>query len=143
MSILMSIHAEHLANIYTGKKTVELRKNKPKIEHFCEYIYFYECGASGSRMITGRAKLADILYIPPHHEFSIEQSDAVTGVAEQACVPLHKLLDYTPGYGWELYRIEKFDNPVPLAAIGLTRPPQSWQYIWGDQTGIIRQHGWR
>lgn len=29
--------------------------------------------------------------------------------------------------------------PVPLSAIGMTRPPQSWQYITAEQAAILER----
>jgi len=42
---------------------------------------------------------------------------------------LHEYLDSGRGYAWYIQNLIIFDEPKPLSDFGLTKAPQSWQYV--------------
>lgn len=41
-------------------------------------------------------------------------------------------------YGWKLEDIRRYEKPVTLKWFGVSRPPQSWQYVIIDRSDAIR-----
>ena len=39
----------------------------------------------------------------------------------------------------DVYKRQRLPAAVPLSAIGLTRPPQSWQYLTDEQAAILER----
>ena len=58
--------------------------------------------------------------------------NAIRILAAQARVGFAELVNYLPCWDWGM-------NAVPLSAIGLTRPPQSWQYLTPEQASILER----
>ncbi len=50
-----------------------------------------------------------------------------------ACVTPEKWKEYKPTYSWSIYHARRFKEPMPLADLGITRAPQSWQYLTEGQ----------
>lgn len=48
-------------------------------------------------------------------------------------------MNYTPCYGWFVKDPARLPAPVPLSTIGLTRPPQSRQYLTTDQAATLER----
>ena len=56
----------------------------------------------------------------------------------QACVTEEHLRNYLPCYVWGVQDPVRIST-VPLSDIGMTRPPQSWQYISPAQAAILER----
>ena len=55
-------------------------------------------------------------------------------VERESCLDEKQLEEYAGGKGWPLWGwqvadVKVYDTPRPLQAYGISRPPQSWQYI--------------
>lgn len=154
-SVLISIQPKWCELIASGKKTVEVRKTKPKLEPpFKAYIY---CtigdGAKGdilpqSRVTCGKVigefvcdRIEEIGFSPEMHGQYICRDQSFI---EQSCVPFDEMFDYLDeeyGYGWHISDLVIYDQPKELSGfIGLrktkfgyapivARPPQSWCYV--------------
>lgn len=134
-NILLSIKPPYARLILKGKKVYELRKNtpnKPKKERIT--LYLYESGKKGKRLIIGKCEMSNMDHLtedyPKNDLWMLEH------YAEGACVLLQELKNYMPCYVWNLSNPLKVNN-VSLSDIGLTRPPQSWQYLTEEQAEII------
>ena len=57
---------------------------------------------------------------------------------KQACVTEEHLRNYLPCYVWGIQDPVRIST-VPLSDIGMTRPPQSWQYLADEQAAILEQ----
>lgn len=136
INILASVRQPFSGFIMDGKKPWELRKNAPRIprrEHVT--LWLYESGKDGERAIIGKCRM--VSYVALRH---MPFGDALALLIKDACVTEKHLRNYLPCYAWGI------QNPVriptmPLSAIGLTRPPQSWQYISPEQTDILERRG--
>ncbi len=134
INILLSVRRPFSGFILDGKKPWELRKNAPRIP--CgEHVTFwtYESGKDGARAIIGMCRLWCI--IPLRH---MPFGDALALLIKEACVTEEHLRNYLPCYAWGVQDPVRIST-VPLSAIGLTRPPQSWQYITDEQAAILER----
>lgn len=154
-AVLMSIQPKWCELIASGKKTVEVRKTKPKFETpFKVYIYqtirhwtydIYSKIANFQGKVIGEFVCDAII---SHCEM------ANADIAEQqGRIKREKLLEYSNGkqlYGWHISDLVIYDKPKELSefrkpivchrgiqkdnCIGcwdceITRPPQSWCYV--------------
>ena len=127
-AILLSIKPEWAEKIYSGEKTVEWRKSRPKLPAGRNIrIYLYET--------TPVKKVTGLMYVGKveHHPV-----DKVTDpVYTRGCVPREELEKYAAGkdlFAWIILgsrTMETFNGKeyLTLADFGLERPPQSWQYV--------------
>lgn len=135
INILLSVRQPFSGFILDNKKPWELRKNAPRIprgEHVT--LWLYESGQYGARGIIGKCRLWCI--IPLRH---MPFGDALALLIKEACVTEEHLRNYLPCYAWGVMDPVRLPAPVPLSAIGLTRPPQSWQYLTDEQAGILER----
>ena len=135
INILLSVRRPFSGLILDGKKTWELRKNAPRIprgEHVT--LWLYESGKDGKRAIIGKCRMVSYVYMR-HTPFRCIPGDLI----EDFCVTGERLRDYLPCYAWGVQDPVKLPAAVPLSVIGLTRPPQSWQYLTDEQADILER----
>lgn len=156
-SILISIKPKWCELIANGKKTIEVRKNKPKLEApFKCYIYCTQC-----ELLT-RSHHNAMIYVSHNRKYQtalervgnitlsgkvigefvcdgiIEMCDIGTAFAAVTdydvtgcCLSYDELHDYGKGkflYGWHISSLVIYDKPKELSELMVTRPPQSWCY---------------
>lgn len=127
-AVLMSIQPKWCELIASGKKTVEVRKTKPKIETpFKCYIYETQgrtetpfVDEEGHYIFKGRGKVIgefmcdDITDIRYH-----EEADCYcVGKPQSTCLnyeELHKYLQGKQGYGWHISDLVIYDDPRELS----------------------------
>ena len=135
INILLSVRRPFSDLILDGKKTWELRKNAPRIprgEHVT--LWLYESGMDGTRGIIGKCRLVVTAGLRPYPPKGI-----LEWPMNQACVTEEHLRNYLPCYVWGVQDPVKLPAAVPLSVIGLTRPPQSWQYLTDEQAAILER----
>lgn len=137
INILISIKKPWSRQILSGEKTWELRKTFP-YKYYTEKVtvWIYESGKVGSRAVIGKCVL--------HAVWNIREdiSDSfIREITEKACVEYDLLKSYDPNYIWELSSPIFVNSPVRLSEIGLTRPPQSWQYLTDEQAAMLERSG--
>ena len=82
INILLSVRRPFSGKILSGEKTLELRKNMPRLRgREFETIWLYESGKDGERAIIGKCRLALCLTI--NKEVS---PDSLSAVCKSACV---------------------------------------------------------
>lgn len=133
--VMLSIHHKYAELIFSGQKTLEIRKTAPS----CSYpyiIYMYETKRDGgagavvgffkcnqnSKEKAFKRNYTDTEIIKIYRE----------DIAERACLTTDELTEYANGK--EIYALSvsipiRFPRPRPLSDFGLTRAPQSWQYL--------------
>lgn len=136
INILLSVRRPFSGLILSGEKIWELRKNAPRIHHG-EHVtlWLYESGKDGKRAIIGKCRLVVTASIYPYPPEGILEL-----VIKNACVTEEHLRNYLPCCVWSVQDPMRIST-VPLSAIGLTRPPQSWQYITDEQADILERRG--
>ncbi len=130
--ILISIKRRWADDILEGRKTVELRKTKPAGKTDANgYQYAHDMAyivSTPGNCIIGLAQVN--LYTSINGALN-EYAPGISGkkLLRDACVSREEFSAYAPKFSWELSYPVRFYVPVPLDAIGINRPPQSWQYM--------------
>ena len=162
-SVLISIQPKWCELIASGKKTVEVRKTRPKLETpFKVYIYctqglFKDLGIIGNEMYQKRMKVIGEFVCDKIVEFENSIYDeALPETVARSCVPMYDLLVYLGkqdyGFGWHISDLVIYDQPkelsefcsydarirvgengYPMPTHEITRPPQSWCYVKGGE----------
>ena len=126
--IIISIHPQHVKNIFDGKKTIELRKNIPKCEFPLKMIIYETKNNNGSGMVVGEFVCKWYRKLKGFELASIYAAR----IAKCAAVSHSELCDYGRDTGIFALNISNptyYDIPKPITDYGLSRPPQSWQYL--------------
>ena len=142
-AVLISIRPEWSALIQDGKKTIEVRKNRPKLEPpFTVYIYQTKpkWGDWNERdgHIVGEFTCKEIrLYPAPE---LMEDSKALNDLYWRGLLKTSDIWDYSGGktkdlFGWVISDLRVYDKPLKLSELArldgqpVKRPPQSWGYV--------------
>lgn len=135
LNILASIKCPYSGEILSGEKGWELRKTAPRLMRGDSVtLWLYESGKDGAREIIGKCQM--ICIVPLKH---MPFGDALEEMKQGACVTEEHLRAYLPCYAWGICEPLKLSAAVPLSAIGLIRPPQSWQYLTDNQAAILER----
>ena len=158
-AVLISINPKYCELIANGKKTVEVRKSKPKLETpFKVYIY---CTNNGGSLHKGYGGLY-------YHKSNVGKNDSscingkvigefvCSNIAKGnsqlgSCISMQEISEYANGkevYGWcisdlviyekpkELSEFRSYnlsvyvdDNGYPMPTHEIKRPPRSWCYV--------------
>lgn len=122
--VLMSIRPRFAEQILAGGKRVELRRRRLGDEVTCVVVY----ATSPVRAIVGAFGVAGQDTRPP--------ADLWAAYCDVAGIGHEDYVGYFDGCAQataiRVGAVWVPAGPVPLAATGLTRPPQSWQYLPGD-----------
>jgi predicted transcriptional regulator len=156
-AVMLSIQPKWIELIASGKKTVEVRKTKPKIDvPFKCYIYETQgrtetpfVDEEGHEIFKGRGQVIG--------EFVCDKVDGFTyfencvtpkmvNVGIEGCLTLDELAKYfkgnSDGYAWHITDLVIYDKPKDLNDFGRwiyngdwhifdrkRKPPQSWCYV--------------
>lgn len=133
--VLISIHPRHCENIASGKKTVEVRKTKPKLETpFKCYIYMTKSGNNALEIFEqdGNSYAHSVNYHMAGKvigEFICDFFDEFEkgkGVKfkrfmalHETCLDVNSILQYIGTndmiYGWHISDLKIYDNPKELS----------------------------
>lgn len=120
--VLISIRHQYAAQIYAGTKRYELRHNAPSFDHNTT-MWIYEPLPVGK--ITGYVEYLSCIKGNPTLIWDVFRNQL--GVTKQEFDNYYKGRKFA--YIWRIYQVSKLDEPISLAEIGLTRPPQSYQFL--------------
>lgn len=136
--IMQSIHHEHAENIFIGAKDYEIRKTAPSGGSYPYIIYMYETkrdGGAGAvvgfymcRAIITTNAFGEALY----KSNTPEEAAVRQEIAKRACRTEEQLIEYADSGSiriWVVSNPIRFPRPRPLSDFGLSRAPQSWQYL--------------
>lgn len=130
INILLSVRRPFSGKILSGEKRWELRKNAPRLKKGDSVtLWLYESGKDGERAIIGECQLKYLIPVI---------SRVPIWLPSKACVTEEYLQNYLPCKAWGVQDPVRIST-VPLSDIGLTRPPQSWQYISPAQAAILER----
>ena len=131
-AVLISINPKWCELIASGKKTVEVRKSRPKLETpFKCYIYQTQRGGVIGEFvcwcISGcRFARDDNLWFS--NDENIESYEEV----KNSCLSAKEIIDYGQGKGlwfWHISDLVIYDKPKALCEFDIEYPPQSWRYV--------------
>lgn len=135
LSILISIKPAYVDLIFSGNKTVELRRVLPKnLPDNTEVIIY---ASSPTKSIVGKARIKNIEEQPIDKLW--KNFGHRTGITFEYFKEYFKGKDR--GYGLILDKIEKFSAPYPLCSLRDTlnfSPPQSYMYTPPSLLEIIQ-----
>lgn len=155
-SVLISIQPKWCELIASGKKTVEVRKTKPKLETPFK-VYIYETKAlykpnGCNHLFEGKGKVIGEFVCS-----NIAKGNSQLG----SCLTMREISEYANGkeiYGWHISNLVIYDKPRELSEFRikckggcdipylysppcencrkdrLTRPFQSWGYVYEADT---------
>lgn len=126
--VLLSVRPEWCELIAEGKKTLEIRKTKPKIKPpFKCFIYMtsgnavyvtpnnMRCSACGGRIVIGEFTCSQILTIDiPYPAF---QNELDENILHDSCVryyDLHRYAYHDDVFGWKITELKIYDAPKQL-----------------------------
>ena len=142
-AVLLSIRQQHAANIYAGTKTAELRKTTPRFAPggydpatYPFRVYMYESKQDGGiGAVTGYFDCTAYIGVKPQNN---ERYPAF--MAQEAQVSQDYLEKYGAGgwvYAWKVKNPHRLPYPVQVSALGVKRPPQSWQFLDAEACDIL------
>lgn len=135
-SILLSIKPEFVDLIFSGEKTVELRKAIPKNLSNNDEIIIY--ASSPTKSIVGKAKIKKVAQHSPNTLW--KKVGAKTGISFTHFKNYFK--NKSTAYGIFLEDIERFSTSIPLNTlrkeINFT-PPQSYMYTSDALLKVLAQ----
>lgn len=122
-AVLISIRPKWCEKIISGEKTVEVRKNRPKLDTpFKCYIYCTQSGVALGALgkhgkVVGEFTCDRIDRLAPANEpYGIYDID--DDYVLQTCLENGALWDYghgTPVYGWHISNLKIYDTPKELS----------------------------
>lgn len=146
-SVMISIKPKWCELIASGRKTIEVRKNRPKLETpfkcyiyctkpknehedfiriDCQKIQFY-----GGQKVIGEFVCDEILQFN-HDDYNSPAYDISDDDLNRTCLGQEDLNRYANGktlYGWHISDLIIYDEPRELSEYKINRPPQSWCYV--------------
>lgn len=152
-SVLISIRPKWCELIANIKKIIEVRKNRPMLETpFRCYIYEtkaryvkskngYGCGKVIGEFVCCRInRIAHCgtsnkdIRLKIVDDFCYKEIDYE--YLQKCQLAYSELEMYSNGgdiYGWHISDLKIYDRPKELSEFGLSRPPQSWCYVGGEE----------
>lgn len=126
----MSIKPEWAKKIYSGEKTVEWRKTKPKNFSIENKIFLYE--TAPIKKVTGYITLIDICeFVNIEKVIELENYFHIPDFIKRGCVPYEDLKKYAAGKRLFAYMINEAIQTAHSDIKYFTkseRPPQSMEY---------------
>lgn len=140
-AVLVSIRPKWCALIASGKKTVEIRKTRPKLETPFKCYIYQTLPKSGDWNDRDGRVIGEFVCdrIESTNCFSgwvcPEKNNIIKRFLDGSCLSEQEIVDYADGRavcGWHISDLMIYDMPKNLGEFGVDRAPQSWRYI--DET---------
>lgn len=158
-SVLISIQPQWCEKIFSGEKTIEVRRNRPKLEPpFTVYVYCTKTGmglygdrnhyvtditnflkgdaAEGFERTSGlhkwNGKVIGSFVCDKIDEYEANERGWYIYPQDETCLLCDEIAHYGKGkplYGWHITAPKLFDKPRELSEFGITRAPMSWCYV--------------
>ena len=117
-AVLISIRPEWAQKIMEGRKTIEVRKTRPKMNPpFKCYIYRSVQGGVIGEFICDRIYELETKAHGGSYYVKGENQPTTNDVARQSCLDLrdmHEYLQSKVGYGWHISNLRIYDTPREL-----------------------------
>lgn len=138
-SVLISIRPQWCELIASGKKSIEVRKTRPRIATpFKCYIYETKgktdvptfVDEDGHCIYEGRGQIIGEFVCDRIYELA-PINHAPDDVEQQACLTREEIVQYLKGggCGWHISDLKIYDTPHTLGELRRAYPPQSWCYV--------------
>lgn len=146
-AIMLSIRPKWCVKIASGEKTIEVRKNRPKLDTpFKCYIYCTQSGVALGAWgkhgkVIGEFTCDRIYWLAPLNH-------APDDVEQQACLTREEIVRYLKGagYGWHISDLKIYDNPQELSKFRVEDKPAikscKHRFRAGQPEYVARHGGW-
>lgn len=126
--VLISIRYKWTEKIFSGEKTLEIRKTCPrslrKSENHPHTFYVYEPkSGEGCGMVVGRFECKNIIFS------NVTDKPFILTLSCLTKDELKKYVGDSAFYAYIISNPHRFREPIPLEGFGIKVPPQSWRYI--------------
>ena len=148
--IMLSVQPKWCVLIAVGKKKIEVRTTVPNTLP-CEVLMYqtkkkwiykllkklglYQGKVIGKFTIGHVDKLYHKQWVNQGSETYTTEDFGNNDILERACLDIVELCAYGKGkplYAWHIDNLVIFDQPKELSEFGITKAPQSYQYIKGE-----------
>lgn len=154
-AILISIRPEWCELIADGKKTIEVRKNRPRLETpFKVYIYctkernsyetLWTCGVIGKFSDKANGRIIGEFVCDNIERFDVPfpayQNELDKRIMDRSCLKysqLHRYAGHNCLYSWNISNLVVYETPKELSEFRATRPPLSWRYVEERNTELL------
>ena len=126
-NIIMTIKRRHLRNMESGLKRYELRKTAP-LKAGTGLTRVLLCESGGGGWIAAEFVLGGIRDLTDAEPMELARLACITAAEAEG----YRKKGRGRLYGWEVRDFRRYpvkDRPIHINDIGLSRPPQSWQYV--------------
>lgn len=129
--------------VYVNEKRV--REKYGVADHWCDYKQDYIIINEGVPSLAFKTYLAKGKVVARWHQKKCDKfivgSLMCDDIQKLACLTYTQMIEYfykpnelngenvKNGYAWHIDNLEIYDTPKELSEFGLTRAPQSWQYL--------------
>lgn len=120
--LVLSIKPEYAEAIFSGDKTVEYRKNKPRMG--TNGVYIHVCGEDAN-YVQGYAAITRVISGNPQSVWNDTNNQG--GISESQFFYYFK--GCSEAYALMLSGALRLFEPTPISDLGLSRPPQSYAYM--------------
>lgn len=125
-ALLLSIRPEHAQNIFTGTKTVELRRVRPRVSKGYKVLVYV---SSPIKALVGGFEVAEVIEDKPKKLWGkVQEYAAITRKQFD-----EYYIDAVTGYGIMIANVWALDQVVPLEHLRKKLPgfqaPQSYRYL--------------
>ena len=138
-SVLISIQPKWCELIASGKKTVEVRKTRPKLETpFKVYIYMTKSNLTGDKKAYKDRMAGKVI-----GEFMCDEIQDMRDVSkEPTCLSIDEWLKYTDGhkgivYGWCISDLVIYDEPKELSEFHTIKKCKACKWTGYESTACI------
>lgn len=146
-AVLISIQPKWCELIANGKKTIEVRKSRPKLEvPFKCFIYcslgnpknpheLLEIHSPNGKIRKANGKVIGEFVCDEIEELKRNTVFNAPALYSQSCLTRDEYFTYIGNkiaYIWHISDLKIYDIPKELSEFNLKRPPQSWQYVEED-----------
>lgn len=152
-AVLISIQPKWCDLIASGKKTVEVRKTRPKLERSFKCYIYQTLPKSGDWNDRDGRVIGEFVCdnVGDYHPgFSFSEERLCFSLRVLACLSANDVWKYSNGktlYGWHISALKIYDKPkklsefryyntsvklengYPMPTHEIKRPPQSWCYV--------------
>lgn len=133
-SLLLSIRPKYAAQIFSGEKTVELRRVKPKITKGDTVLVYV---SSPTKALLGAFEVDEVVELSPVNLW--EKVQFIAGITEAEFVNYYDGSD--KAYGIFIKKSWHLDAPLALSNLKTKwdnfHPPQSYRYVSIKEAAVI------
>lgn len=132
--LLLSIQPKYANLIFDGKKTVELRRVRPRVNQG-DFVLIYV--SSPDKVLLGNCEVEQVIGTSPNQLWTLVRNKS--GLDQSAFFSYFE--GVSTGYAILLNQVQKFNQPILLSRLQQEwtgfHPPQSYRYLTIEELKLI------